>query len=121
MSEETQQPPVQTPPPAAAPQVAPATTVVPSVPAPATAPTQNIVVQTPAKPAPLEVAPAAAQPPAPANYPGKDLGLKPIVAPPLPISADKQARLQALTAQYIANQISPEEYFKQREEILAEP
>ncbi len=50
-----------------------------------------------------------------------DLGLKPIEAPPLPISADKQARLQALLAKYKADQISPEEYQKQRAEILAEP
>ena len=44
-----------------------------------------------------------------------------MVAPPLPISADKEAQLRALTAKYMANEISPEAYFKQREEILAEP
>lgn len=55
------------------------------------------------------------------NYPGKELGLKPIEAPALPISADKQARLQALLAKYKADQITPEEYQKQRGEILAEP
>jgi hypothetical protein len=50
-----------------------------------------------------------------------DLGLNPIEAPPLPISAAKQDQLQALLAKYKADQISPEEYQKQRAEILAEP
>jgi hypothetical protein len=70
-----------------------------------------------------EAAPVTVPPPTPADvdYPGKELGFKPIVAPPLPISADKEARLQALNAQYMANQISPEEYFKQREEIISGP
>jgi hypothetical protein len=56
-----------------------------------------------------------------ATYPGKASGFEPMVAPPLPISPDKQAQLQALTAKYMANEISPEAYFKQREEILDEP
>jgi hypothetical protein len=56
-----------------------------------------------------------------ATYPGKASGFEPMVAPPLPISPDKQAQLQALTAKYMANEISPEAYFKQREEILGEP
>ena len=37
-----------------------------------------------------------------ANNPGKILGLKPIVAPALPISADQQAQLQALLEKYEA-------------------
>jgi hypothetical protein len=69
--------------------------------------------------------PVLAAPPAPpqasANYPGKDLGLNPIEAPAPPISADKQAQLQTLLAKYMADQITPEEYHKQRAEILAEP
>lgn len=54
-----------------------------------------------------------------ASYAAKEPGFPPIVAPPLPISASKEAQLQALTAKYIANEISPEAYFKQREEILS--
>jgi hypothetical protein len=52
---------------------------------------------------------------------GNEPGYQPMVAPPLPISADKQAQLQALNARYFANLISPEEYFKQRAQILAAP
>jgi hypothetical protein len=55
------------------------------------------------------------------NYPGKELGLKPIEAPAPPISADKQAQLQALLAKYMADQVSPEEYQQQRAAILAQP
>jgi hypothetical protein len=55
------------------------------------------------------------------NFPGKELGLKPIVAPPLPVSASKAAQLQALLAKYKADQITPDEYQKQRAEILAQP
>jgi hypothetical protein len=70
-------------------------------------------------------APAAAPTPTPSaadvNYPGKELGLKPIEAPAPPISADKQAQLQALLAKYMADQVSPEEYQQQRAAILAQP
>lgn len=55
------------------------------------------------------------------NYVGQDIGLKPIVAPGLPINTSKQARLQALLERYKADQITPEEYHKQRAAILAEP
>ena len=64
---------------------------------------------------------AATPPPASANYPGKQLGLPPITAPPLPISAAKEAQLQALLAKYVADQVSPDEYQKQRAAILAQP
>ncbi len=79
-------------------------------------------------------APTAAQTPAPvaaqsvpmepsqtvnASYPGKQLGLQPIVAPPLPISAEQQAQLQALLARYDANAITPEQYQIERAKILA--
>ena len=52
---------------------------------------------------------------------GKEIGLKPVTAPALPIAADKASRLQALLTKYQADQISPEEYHKQRAAILAEP
>jgi hypothetical protein len=105
------------------------------MPVPAPAPT---VVSTPA-PAPVAVAPAEpvtpAVKPAPvvavvtmspanvsdANYPGKELGFAPILAPPLPISAAKEQQLDALLAQYQADQISPEQYHTQRAAILAQP
>jgi hypothetical protein len=107
-----QAPVVATPPPAENAVAIPAPTVPVVVAAPTTklaAPeTKPVVVTTPEQPASV-------------NYPGKELGLKPIEAPSLPISADKQARLQALLAKYKADQITPEEYFKQREAILAEP
>jgi hypothetical protein len=70
-------------------------------------------------------APAKTEKPAKANqepgYIGKDLGMKPIATPALPISATKEQQLQALLAKYKADQISPEEYHKQRAAILAEP
>jgi len=49
------------------------------------------------------------------------LGLPPIPAPALPISAAKQEQLQALLARYKADQITPEEYQTQRAAILAQP
>jgi hypothetical protein len=55
------------------------------------------------------------------NYVGKDLGLKPIAAPALPISSDKQFQLDALLQKYKADLITPEEYHKQRAAILAQP
>ncbi len=48
-------------------------------------------------------------------------GFAPMTAPALPISANKEAQLQELTAKYKADQISPEEYQKQRAAILAQP
>jgi len=66
------------------------------------------------------VKPVEAQP-AVVTYPGKNLGLNPIPAPTLPISAAKQEKLEALLAKYKADQISPEEYHVQRAAILAEP
>ena len=98
----------------ATPAVAPAAPAVPQ--------TQPVTIS-PVKPAPPAVKPAVMSPPSQinANYPGKELGLKPIVAPPLPISAAKEARLQALLEQYKADQITPKEYHDQRAAILAEP
>lgn len=86
-------------------------------------PASRAIVLMPAKPAASEMPPAAEKPlnPANVNYPGKELGLKPIEPPALPISAEVQARLQALDAKYMANQITPEEYHKQRAQILGLP
>jgi hypothetical protein len=75
----------------------------------------------PAAAAPVRSPVVATPPPASANYPGKELGLKPIEAPPLPISAAKDAQLQALLAKYLADQVTPAEYQSNRAEILAEP
>ncbi len=47
--------------------------------------------------------------------------MKPIVPPPLPISATKEERLNALLEKYKADQITPDEYHLQRAAILAEP
>ena len=81
------------------------------------------VPQSPAMPATTKVKPGvmSATNQISAIYTGKELGLKPIESPLLPISATQQAQLQALLAKYKANQITPEEYFKQRAEILAQP
>ncbi len=86
------------------------------------APTAKPAVTVTPKPAsqPAVAAPPPAKP-AEANYAGKDLGMKPIAAPALPITASKEDRLAALLMQYKADQISPEEYHKQRAAILAEP
>ena len=79
-------------------------------------------VQTPPPPAtPLPQKPASAGPPPNdiASY-GKELGLKPIVAPPLPITSAQQAELQALLEKYEANAITPGQYQTERAKILAE-
>ncbi|MGD0745186.1 MAG: hypothetical protein ABSA45_08530 [Verrucomicrobiota bacterium] len=113
------------------PVVAPAATpaprpevIQPATPAvkPAAPQTQPVAV-TPAKPAPPAVKPEAMTPANQINaaYPGKELGLKPIEAPPLPISAAKEAQLQALLERYKADQITPEAYHNERAKILAEP
>ena len=55
-----------------------------------------------------------------ANIPDKVLGLKAIEPPLVPVSASQEAQLLDLLAKYKANQISPQEYHKQRAEILAQ-
>jgi hypothetical protein len=55
-----------------------------------------------------------------ANFPGRELGLQPIAAPPLPISLMQQAQLQALLEKYNASVITPEQYQAERAKILAE-
>jgi deoxyribodipyrimidine photolyase len=72
------------------------------------------------KPAPPAQAPQPASP-ADNTYLGQDLGMKPIAAPAVPISASKQQRLAALLQKYEADQITPDEYHQQRAAILAEP
>jgi archaellum component FlaD/FlaE len=42
-------------------------------------------------------------------------------APPLPISSDKEQRLQELLKKYKADQLTPEQYQAERAKILAEP
>jgi len=54
-------------------------------------------------------------------YVGRELGLKPITTPALPINGTKQQRLQVLLDKYKADQISPQEYHQQRAAILSEP
>jgi hypothetical protein len=56
-----------------------------------------------------------------AAIPASELGLQPMVAPPLPISAAQQAQLQALLEKYNNNAISAEQYQTERAKILAEP
>jgi hypothetical protein len=76
--------------------------------------------------APVVVTPATSAPvattnpmPAPASVAAPNTPVyRPIIAPSLPISADQQTRLQALDAKYSANQITPVDYFNQREAIL---
>jgi hypothetical protein len=51
----------------------------------------------------------------------KEPGLQPIVAPPLPVSADQQAQLNALLMKYKANAITPGQYQTERTKILANP
>ena len=51
----------------------------------------------------------------------KGIMVKPIEGPPLPISADKDQRLQELLKRYKADQLTPEQYQTERAKILAEP
>jgi hypothetical protein len=90
-------------------------------PQPAATPPPKAAAAPPAKPAAPAIVPVAKPPPVNASYPGKTLGFPPIGAPPPPVSAQQQADLQALLGKYMANQISPEEYQKERAAILARP
>jgi hypothetical protein len=84
---------------------------------------QAMGMPTDTTPAPTPVKPVASSPAKAVNATpvGNESGYMPIVAPPLPISPIKQHELDALLAHYKADQISPEEYHKQRAIILAEP
>ena len=90
---------------------------------PAITPAAGTVLQSPVRPATIKVKPGVMSATNQINaiYTGKELGLKPIESPLLPISAAQQAQLQALLEKYKANQITPEEYHNQRAEILAQP
>ena len=73
-----------------------------------------------------EVPPPAPKPAAPTVTASKAdvgnlIGLQQSTAPALPISGSKEMRLQALLQKYQSDQVSPEEYHKQRAAILAEP
>jgi hypothetical protein len=100
--------------------------VITNVPATPAAVTPVPVVTKPAlmayAPAPAASAPVKAPPAVRrATKVATAMGFAPIVAPPLPISAAQQAALDALDAKYKADQISPVDYFKQREAILNNP
>jgi hypothetical protein len=117
-----------TPPPA---ETKPAPTVETAQPAPvvikpappAITPAAGTTLQSPVMPATMKVKPGVMSATNQINaiYTGKELGLKPIESPLLPVTATQQAQLQALLAKYKTNQISPEEYYKQRAEVLAQP
>ena len=87
---------------------------------PSTASAAPVAAQTPV-PAAASAIPTAPPQNVNTNFPGKELGLKPIVAPPLPISPMQQTQLQALLEKYDANAITPEQYQIERAKILAEP
>ena len=124
-------PPAETKPEAPAAEMKPAPTVEMAQPAPvvikpappAITPAAGTTLQSPVMPATMKVKPGVMSATNQINaiYTGKELGLKPIESPLLPVSATQQAQLQALLAKYKANQISPEEYHNQRAEILAQP
>jgi len=111
--------------PTAAPAPAPIATPAPAPAAtPTPAPTSTPTVAPKAAPVvvfPLPVKPGVTSPTNQLNaqIPSGELGLKSIEPPTLPVSADQEAELLDLLAKYKASQISPEEYFKQRKEILA--
>jgi hypothetical protein len=64
---------------------------------------------------------AAEQKKSPAATVATETGATMIEAPPLPISAAKQAQLGALLEKYKADQITPAEYQAERAKILAQP
>ena len=101
---------------------APATIPEPTNPPPAE--TMEIHATPPPIPAPAanpEVKSTPKTQPVMANQLGTQTGEMPIVAPPLPISAAKQAQLQALLERYKADLVTPAEYQAERAKILAEP
>ena len=104
---------------------APVTGKAPTAPAPAASPAPPVqpAATNPAKPVPSAFFTQVVMPANPINpnSPGTELGLKPIVAPPLPISAAKEAQLQGLLERYKTDQITPEQYHTARAKILAGP
>ncbi len=72
------------------------------------------------KPVPgIASAEVAATPPARSKALEASSSFKPLEAPALPISAEKKAQLDDLLQRYKADLITPEEYQKQRAQILA--
>jgi len=79
-----------------------------------------------APPAPVEdqrfVAPAAVE--IKKKHPGEmgsDFGFKPIVAPAVPVSSEKELELKALLERYKADLITPEQYHVERAQIMGTP
>ena len=72
--------------------------------------------QSAGKPAPADAGPAKGQV---ASEPKPEF--KSVAAPPLPISGSKEARLAELLRRYKADEITPDEYHRQRAKTLAEP
>lgn len=101
----------------------PATAQAPAAPVAATQPLAAIATPSTAVAAPTTAATAPAAPVKTSNATmvGQEPGFSPIVAPPPPVSTAQEQQLDALLSIYKANQISPEEYQKQRADILAEP
>jgi hypothetical protein len=98
-------------------------------PPPATA-TTTTPATTPATTAPVMSTPATTPAPTPAPAPAPVIVAKPMpsvslpasplaMPPPLPISEEKHQKLQELLTRYKADQITPEEYQKERAAILA--
>jgi len=124
-------PPTETTPEAPTPEMKPVPTMETAQPAPvviksappAITPAAGTALESPVMPATIKIKPGVMSATNQINaiYTGKELGLKPIESPLLPVSAAQQAQLQALLSKYKANQISPEEYHNQRAEILAQP
>jgi hypothetical protein len=83
------------------------------VPEKATQPPNVVPVYPAPTPSPV-AAPAVAN----AGDSGKSAGFQPIAAPPLPVTAEQEVALQALLKQYIANQVTPDQYQAERAKIL---
>ena len=88
-----------------------------SSPAPTVPPTSEVQVN---KPAPVVTAVVPAPAPAPVKV-GQSIYPTLPSPPPLPISMEKQQKLQELLTKYRADQVTPDEYQKQRAAILNEP
>jgi hypothetical protein len=56
-----------------------------------------------------------------APLPEGPLAFKPLEAPPLPVSVEKQQKLSDLLRKYKVDEVTPEQYHEQRAKILAEP
>jgi type IV secretory pathway VirB10-like protein len=56
-----------------------------------------------------------------ASPPKAALVFKPLEAPPLPVSAEKEQKLSDLLRRYKADEVTPEQYQEQRAKILAGP